>query len=81
MRVLAGVLLSSSLMGKSEIKITVTHPEIFRHTVTCTTSCLGKVFEILDYRETSLSRKHCQFLLMLNKKCLDGIILKNLSFF
>ena len=28
MRVLAGVLLLSSLMGKSEIKITVTHPEI-----------------------------------------------------
>ena len=42
MRVLAGVLLLSSLMGKNEIKITVTHPEIFRHTVTCTTICLGQ---------------------------------------
>ena len=34
MRVLAGVLLLSSLMGKNEIKITVTHPEILGHTVT-----------------------------------------------
>ena len=42
MRVLAGVLLLSSLMGKNEIKITVMHPEIFGHTVACTTSCLGK---------------------------------------
>ena len=41
-RVLAGVLLLSSLKGKNEIKITVTHPEIFGHTVACTTSCLGK---------------------------------------
>ena len=42
MRVLAGVLLLSSLMDKNEIKIAVTDPEIFGHTVTCTTSCLGK---------------------------------------
>ena len=42
MRVLAGVLLLSSLMGKNEIKITVTHPEILGHTVTWITSCLGK---------------------------------------
>ena len=41
-RVLSGVLLLSSLMGKNEIKITVMHPEIFGHTVACTTSCLGK---------------------------------------
>ena len=41
MRVLAGVLLLCGLMGKNEIKITVTHPEILKHTVICTTSCLG----------------------------------------
>ena len=41
MRVLAGVLLLAILMGKNEIKITVMHTEIFGHTVTCTTSCLG----------------------------------------
>ena len=42
MRVLSGVLLLSTLIGKNEIKIIVTHPEIFGHTVACTTSCLGK---------------------------------------
>ena len=42
MRVLAGVLLLSGLMGKNEIKITVIHPEIFKHTVTSTTICLGQ---------------------------------------
>ena len=43
MRVLSGVLLLPSLMGKKEIKITVMHPEIFGHTVACTASCLGKI--------------------------------------
>ena len=40
--VLAGVLLLSSLMGKNEIKITVTYPESFVHAATCTASCLEK---------------------------------------
>ena len=42
MRILVGILLLSSLMGKNKIKITVTHPEIFGHTVASITSCLGK---------------------------------------
>ena len=42
MRVLTGVLVLFSLMGKIETNITVIHPGIFGHTDTCTAGCLGK---------------------------------------